>query len=48
MRNVKITVIIKSIYGNAWKEIRDKLQTTVAERKHIIKKDVKKKKDEDK
>jgi hypothetical protein len=35
MRNVKVMIIIKSIYWSAWQQLRDKLQTNTGERKHI-------------
>jgi hypothetical protein len=35
MRNVKAMLIIMSIYWSAWVQLRDKLQASTGERKHI-------------
>jgi hypothetical protein len=35
MRNMKVMMIIKSIYWSAWQQLKDKLQANTEERKHI-------------
>jgi hypothetical protein len=50
MRDVKVRIVIKSIYRSAWQQLRDKLQANTGERKRINEEVVsaKKKKDEEK
>jgi hypothetical protein len=44
MRNVKVMIIITSIYWSAWQQLRDKLQASTEERKHINTEEVNKQK----
>jgi replication initiation and membrane attachment protein DnaB len=43
-RNVKVMIIIKSIYWSAWQQLRDKLQASTGERKQTNVEDMNKRK----